>query len=42
MLMAQWVKEPAMSLLWHQVHPWPWNFHVVWVQPKKGRGGAVP
>lgn len=40
LLMAQWVKEPAMSLLWHQVHPWPWNFHVVWVQPKKGRGGG--
>ena len=25
--MAQWVKDLALSLLWHRSDPWPGNFH---------------
>ena len=38
--MAQWVKDPALSvqwlgsLLWQGFHPWPQNFCMLWVQPK--------
>ena len=32
--MAQWVRDPALSLLWCGFHPWPWNFCVLWVWPK--------
>ena len=24
--MAQWVKDPALSLLWHGFNPWPGEF----------------
>ena len=40
-LVAQWVKDLALSLLWlwsllwHEFDPWPRNFHIPWVQPKK-------
>ena len=40
-LVAQWVKEPALSLpwlwlqLWHGFDPWPRNFCMLWIQPKK-------
>ena len=40
-LVAQWVKDPALSLqwlwllLWHGFDPWPRNFHMPWAQPKK-------
>lgn len=33
-LVVQWVKDPALSLLWprlllwYRFHPWPWNFHM--------------
>ena len=39
--MVQWVKYPAMllkqlgSLLWHEFDPWPRNFHMLQVWPKK-------
>ena len=38
---AQWIKDPVLSLLWlgsplwHGFSPWPLNFHMPWVQPKK-------
>ena len=25
-LVAQWVKEPVWSLMWHRFNPWPRNF----------------
>ena len=40
-LMAQRVKELALSLLWLRLqlwcgfNPWPWNFCILWVQPKQ-------
>ena len=40
-LVVQWVKAPALSLqqLWSLLccgfQPWPRNFHMPWVQPKK-------
>ena len=39
--MAQWVKNPALSLqwlrllLWHRFNPWPRNFCMPWTKPKK-------
>ena len=39
--MTQWVKDPALSLLWHWSLPWlgfdPWpeNFCMPWVWPQK-------
>ena len=40
--MAQWVKDPALSLqwlrwslLWLRFGPWPRNFHMLWVWPKQ-------
>ena len=24
--MAQWVKNPVLSLMWHRFNPWPGNF----------------
>ena len=33
--MAQQLKDPALSLLWHEFNPWPGNFHVPWVVDKK-------
>ena len=39
--MAQWVKDPALSLqqlgllLWHGFDPWPGNFRMPQVRPKK-------
>ena len=32
---TQWVKDPALSPLCHGFDPWPGNFHMPWVQPKK-------
>ena len=41
-LVAQWVKDPVVTavtqlrlLLWRRFDPWPWNFHMPWVQKKK-------
>ena len=40
-LVAQWVKDPALSplwlgwLLWCGIDPWLGNFHMTWDQPKK-------
>ena len=31
----QWLKDLALSLLWHRFDPWPGNFHVLWAWPKK-------
>ena len=33
--MAQKVKDPALSLLWHGFDPWSGNFLMPWVQPQK-------
>ena len=33
--MIQWVKDLALSLLWHRFDPWPGNFHVPQREPKK-------
>jgi len=38
---AQWVKNPMLSLLWlwlllwSKFHPWPGYFHMPWERPKK-------
>ena len=34
-LVAQWVKDSALSLLWCRFNPWPGNFHMLQVGPKK-------
>ena len=31
--MAQWVKDPALSLLWLGFDPWPRKFHMPWALP---------
>ena len=42
-LVAQWVKDPVLSLqwlrslLWRGFNPWPGNFHMLRVQPRKKR-----
>ena len=33
------MKHPELSLervgsMWHRFNPWPWNFHMLWGQPK--------
>ena len=33
--MAQWVKDPVLSLLWRRFDPWPGNFHMPQARPKK-------
>ena len=33
-LMAQWVEDPTLTLLWHGFDPWPQNFHMLQVWPK--------
>ena len=38
---GQWVKDPALLQLWHRSQlqlrfdPWPSNFHIALLQPKK-------
>ena len=32
------VKDPALSLMWLRFHPWPRNFHRLWVGPPKKDG----
>ena len=34
-LVARWVKDLALSLLWHEFDPRPGNFRMPWAQPKK-------
>ena len=40
-MVAWWVKDPALSLLWFRLllwlgfYPWPGNFCMLWVQTKK-------
>ena len=33
--MAQQIKDPRLSLLWHRFNPIPGNFHMPWAWPKK-------
>lgn len=33
--MAQWVKDPALSLLWFGIDPWARNFHILQAWPKE-------
>ena len=46
--MAQWVKDPALSLqqlgslLWHGFNPWPENFHMLRTWPKNKKLGSSP
>lgn len=34
-LVAEWVKDPTLSLLWLWFDSWPINFHLPRVQQKK-------
>ena len=34
-LVAQWAKDPALSLLWLRFDPWPGKFHMPWERQKK-------
>ena len=36
-LVAQWVKDPALSVLWHGFDPWAKNFRMskAWLEKKK-------
>ena len=44
---AQWDKDPALSLLWFvsllwcEFDPWPRNFHMPWGQPKRKKNERV-
>ena len=46
-LVVQWVKDMTLSLqglgmlLWREFDPWPRNFHMPWVQPKKKKKAMV-
>ena len=41
-LVVQWVKDPALSLLWCGFDPWPGKFHMLWVwQKKKKKKGRL-
>ena len=33
--MVKWFMDPALSQVWLRFHPWPENFHMLWVWPKK-------
>ena len=41
------VKDPLLSLLWlrslqwHRFDPWPWNFLMLWIQPKKNSKNII-
>ena len=39
-LVVQWVKDPALSLLWCGFDPWPGKFHMLWVWQKKKKKKA--
>jgi len=45
--LAQWFKDLALLQLWRKLHlrlgfdPWPENFHMPWVQPKKKKVGMI-
>ena len=39
--MAQWVKDPVLSLLWRGFSPWPGNFHMPQAQPKKKKRKGI-
>ena len=34
-MVAQWVKDPVLFLLWPEFDPWSGNFHMPGVQPKQ-------
>ena len=34
-LVAQWFKDPVLSLPWHRFDPWPGNFCMLKARPKK-------
>ena len=36
----QQVKDLVLPLPWHRFNPWPGNFRVLWVQPKKKKVGS--
>jgi len=44
---AQWVKDPALSLqwfgllLWYGFNPWPGKFHMPWVPPDEKEKGKT-
>ena len=41
-LVAQWVKDLALALLWHRFDPWLRSFWMPQVQPKKKKKSVVP
>ena len=38
--MAQWLKDPALSLLWLSLGPSPGNFYMLWVRLKIKKAGV--
>ena len=34
-LVAQQFQDPVLSLLWLRFDPWPGNFHMLWLRPKR-------
>ena len=34
-MVTQWVKDPALPLLWHRFHNWPWELLHATAKPKK-------
>ena len=40
--MAQWIKDLALLQLWLGFSPWPRNFHMPWVWPKKKKKSVAP
>ena len=38
-MVAQWLKDPALSLLWHRFNPGTGNCHMPRMQPKKNSYG---
>ena len=40
LLVAQWIKDLALSLLWLRFNPWPGNFFMLQARPKKNISGV--
>ena len=40
-LVGQGVKDPAFSLLWHRLDPWPRNFRILEMQQKRKKKKKV-
>ena len=46
-LVVQWIKDLVLSLLWlrlllwHRFNPWPRNFHMPWMHPKRKKSSCM-